>query len=156
MHTHNILEALPQKAKHIIETTPDPQDCLQKIARLLATEVEVYDWVGFYIADPGGKPELHLGPYVGASTEHTVIPFGKGICGQVAESHQTFVVDDVEAEENYLSCNIHVKSEIVVPIMRGQEFVAQLDIDSNTRAAMDERHRAVLEQICTLLKPLFS
>lgn len=156
MSIHDILDTLPEKAKHIITQTSGKDDCLKQIAQLLADEVPVYDWVGFYIADPDGKPELHLGPYVGASTEHTVIPFGKGICGQVAESHKTFVVGDVEAEDNYLSCNIHVKSEIVVPIMRGNRFVAQLDIDSNTKNAMDERHRQVLERICTMLEPLFT
>lgn len=156
MSTRPILDTLPQKAKHIIDTTPDKEACLQQIARLLFDEVDVYDWVGFYIADPEGKPELHLGPYVGASTDHTVIPFGRGICGQVAESHQTFVVDDVTAEDNYLSCSADVKSEIVVPIMRGNRFVAQLDIDSNTKAAMDAHHKKTLERICSMLEPLFT
>src|SRR5690606_15079806 len=103
------------------------------ICELLADEVPTFNWVGCYVADPSGKEELVLGPFVGASTDHTRIPFGKGICGQVALSHQTFVAQDVAAEENYLSCSIGVQSEIVVPIMKGDVFVAQLDIDSHTK-----------------------
>ena len=87
-----------------------------------------YDWVGFYLAD-GTKPELVLGPYVGAVTDHTRIPFGRGICGQVAESRATMVVPDVAAVANYLSCSLDVKSEIVVPILVDGRFVAQLDIE---------------------------
>ncbi|MCH8556692.1 MAG: GAF domain-containing protein [Balneolia bacterium] len=146
---------LPAKADEIIKTENDRDAILQKISELLHNEIDVYDWVGFYIADPEVERELYLGPYVGEATDHTRIPFGKGICGQVAESHETFVVDDVHAQDNYLSCNIHVKSEIVVPIMKGDAFVAQLDIDSHTIAAMDETDRTVLEEICTKLSPLF-
>ena len=156
MPSNSVLDSLPSKARQIIDNTPGRDACLRQIAQLLADEIAVYDWVGFYLAAPNGNAELHLGPYVGAATEHTIIPFGKGICGQVAESHQTFVVDDVEAEDNYLSCNVHVKSEIVVPIMKGERFVAQLDIDSNTKAAMDAQHRATLERICGMLAPLFA
>lgn len=149
------LLGLPVKADEIIRTETNRDAILQKISELLHNEIDVYDWVGFYIADPDVDRELYLGPYVGEATDHTRIPFGKGICGQVAESHETFVVDDVHAQDNYLSCNIHVKSEIVVPIMKGDVFVAQLDIDSHTIAAMDETDRIVLEEICTKLSPLF-
>ncbi|MEX0608021.1 MAG: GAF domain-containing protein [Balneolaceae bacterium] len=121
------------------------------ICELLADEVETFNWVGFYLAESGGVKELVLGPYVGPSTDHTRIPFGKGICGQVALSHETFVSQDVQSEENYLSCSADVKSEIVVPVMKSGEFVAQLDIDSNTKNSITEDQRKLLEQICDLL-----
>jgi L-methionine (R)-S-oxide reductase len=60
---------------------------------------------------------LHLGPYVGAETDHTVIPFGKGICGQVALSNAIilwFLM--LKAQDNYIACSFTVKSEIVVPL----------------------------------------
>lgn len=155
MNNHEALKQLPDQVQAILRQTDKRDECLQQVAQLLSEQIEVYDWVGFYIAAADGRPELHLGPYVGNPTDHTVIPFGKGICGQVAESHKTFVVDDVDAEDNYLSCNIHVKSEIVVPIMDGDRFLAQLDIDSNTKAAMDKTHQQILENICHQLRPLF-
>ena len=81
------------------------------------------------------KPELILATYVGASTEHTHIPFGKGICGQVALSNQNFIVDDVNTQDNYIACSLDVKSEIVVPLMVNGQNIGQIDIDGHTHAA---------------------
>lgn len=125
------------------------------ICEVLEDEVPTFNWVGFYLIDPEVKTELVLGPFVGAPTDHTRIPFGKGICGQVALSHQTFVSQDVRAEENYLSCSINVRSEIVVPIMKSDKFVAQLDIDSHTRNSITTEQKEMLEEICKLLAEEF-
>ena len=75
---------------------------------------------------------LILKSYCGLKTEHTQIPFGKGICGQTAESNNPMIVGDVNKEENYISCNINVKSEIVVPLFNNNKNIGQIDIDSNT------------------------
>ena len=104
---------------------------LTQICELLQTSIEYYDWVGFYFANPQEKT-LHLKAYAGIATEHTVIPFGKGICGQVAISNENFVVADVEAQDNYIACNINVKSEIVIPLFKDGKNIGQIDIDSNT------------------------
>ncbi|MEL7833255.1 GAF domain-containing protein [Fodinibius sp. Rm-B-1B1-1] len=128
---------------------------LKEISELLAEKIEVFDWVGFYLVDPDADRELVLGPYVGEETDHTRIPFGKGICGQAAETNETFVVQDVSKEENYLACSVHVKAEIVVPIKKNGEFVAELDIDSHTKDSLTDEHRKVLEQICENLSILF-
>jgi|3_EtaG_2_1085321.scaffolds.fasta_scaffold01576_4 GAF domain-containing protein len=125
------------------------------ICELLQDNVEHFDWVGFYIADPDVENQLKLGPFVGEPTDHTTIPYGKGICGQVAVSHQTFVSQDVSSEENYISCSIHVQSEIVVPIMKNDRFVAQIDIDSNTKNSISKEKKELLEKICTLLSNEF-
>jgi len=105
---------------------------LLTICQLLNESIEYYNWVGFYFANHDTKT-LHLGPYVGAETDHTVIPFGKGICGQVAESNANFVVPDVSAQDNYIACSFTVKSEIVVPLFVNGSHV----IDPFTEA--DER-----------------
>lgn len=103
---------------------------LKQICELLEEHIAYYNWVGFYFRN-GKKEELILGPYVGAPTDHTVIPFGKGICGQVAVSNQNFVVPDVQAQDNYIACSFTVKSEIVVPLFVNGENIGQIDIDSN-------------------------
>jgi len=103
---------------------------LIQICHLLKDNIDYYDWVGFYFRN-GDKEELVLGPYVGAPTDHTVIPFGKGICGQVAVSNQNFVVPDVQAQDNYIACSFTVKSEIVIPLFVNGENIGQIDIDSN-------------------------
>jgi len=125
------------------------------ICEVLADEVSTFDWVGFYLVADDATDELVLGPFVGEATDHTRIPFGTGICGQVALSHETFVSQDVAAEENYLACSMDVKSEIVVPIMADGEFVAQLDIDSNTKNSITEEQTELLEKICEMLSAEF-
>lgn len=106
------------------------EEKLLKICELLENHIDYYNWVGFYFRN-GDKEELILGPYVGAPTDHTVIPFGKGICGQVAVSNENFVVPDVQAQDNYIACSFTVKSEIVVPLFVNGENIGQIDIDSN-------------------------
>ncbi len=128
---------------------------LQDICQLLADEVDLFDWVGFYLVDPEAERELVLGPFVGEATDHVRIPFGRGICGQAAETEETFVVQDVNEADNYLSCSADVKSEIVVPVMKNNKFVAELDIDSHTKNAISDDHRALLEKVCDLVADLF-
>ncbi|MGM0547306.1 MAG: GAF domain-containing protein [Bacteroidota bacterium] len=128
---------------------------LQQICELLEENIEAFDWVGFYLVDPNAERELVLGPYVGEETDHTRIPFGKGICGQAAETNETFVVQDVSKEDNYLACSVHVEAEIVVPVKKNGEFVAELDIDSHTKDSMTEAHRKMLEEICDQVSILF-
>ena len=106
-------------------------DRLKGVCQLLQDNLEAYDWVGFYFANQEAKT-LHLSAYVGEPTDHLVIPFGKGICGQVAESNSNFVVADVSAQDNYIACSITVKAEIVVPLFIDGINVGQIDIDSKT------------------------
>src|SRR5680860_346893 len=117
---------------------------LQQVCEILKSTVPHYDWAGFYFKN-GDKEELKLGPYAGALTDHTIIPFGKGICGQVAVSNQNFVVPDVKAQDNYIACNITVKAEIVVPLFINGENIGQIDIDSNTPDPFTEEAERFLE-----------
>ena len=132
----------------------NPEDLLFRICELLKQEVYHYDWVGFYILDQQ-KNELVLGPFVGKPTQHTHIAVGKGICGQVAASGQTMVVQDVTQVENYISCGLEVQSEIVVPVLKNGKFVAELDIDSHSPAPFTERDNEFLSQVCNLLTDCF-
>lgn len=150
-----LLQQLPPKVRLITENGEDRSGKLQLICELLKAEIPNYDWVGFYMVDPNSNRELILGPFTGTPTEHTRIPFGMGICGQAAETLQTFVVEDVHMVSNYLACSVDVKSEIVVPIMKGEKFVGELDIDSHTRAGVGEEDRKVLEKLCEIIAPLF-
>lgn len=119
-------------------------DKLLEICSLLKREIAYYDWVGFYFRN-GDKDELILGPYAGTPTDHTIIPFGKGICGQVAVSNKNFVVEDVSAQDNYISCNFNVKSEIVIPLFVNEKNIGQIDIDSNTLNAFGKEDEIFLE-----------
>jgi len=125
--------ALLQRAREAAGGSQGPAERLQTICRLLRDGLEGYDWVGFYLVDPAADRSLVLGPYEGEPTEHTRIPFGRGICGQAAERGETVVVDDVSQESNYLACSTAVQSEIVVPVYHGGSLVGELDIDSHLR-----------------------
>jgi len=120
----------PQIETIISNTEKTVDERLLSICEFLETHIEYYNWVGFYFRN-ADQEELLLGPYVGEPTDHTVIPFGKGICGQVAVSNQNFVVPDVAAQDNYIACSITVKAEIVVPIFVHGKNIGQIDIDSN-------------------------
>jgi len=128
---------------------------LLKICELLEENIAYYNWVGFYFKN-GDKHELKLGPYVGEPTDHTIIPFGKGICGQVAVSNKNFVVPDVKAQDNYIACSITVKAEIVVPIFVNDENIGQIDIDSNTADPFTEADERFLEFVCKEVSKLIA
>ncbi len=116
----------------------------QAICDFLNNEISYYDWVGFYFNN-GEKKELKLAEFSGEPTEHTIIPFGKGICGQVAISNENFIVQDVTEQSNYISCGWKVKSEIVVPIFINGENIGQLDIDSHTKNVFTNDDTTLLE-----------
>ncbi len=117
------------------------QERLRAVCELLQTSVGYYDWVGFYFSNDTTRT-LHLKAFAGEPTDHETIPFGKGICGQVAVSNANFVVPDVKAQNNYIACSMHVKAEIVVPLFKNGKNIGQIDIDSHTEdpfSAEDER-----------------
>jgi len=126
----------------------DPARALEEAVQLLAAEIPIYTWVGIYLLE---GDELVLGPFVGKPSPHTRIPLGRGICGAAATEKATIVVDDVNADPRYLACSIETKSEIVVPIMRGNDVHGEIDIDSDQPAAFGARDRALLEPVAALL-----
>lgn len=128
---------------------------LRIVCEQIKRRVHGCDWVGFYIVDELDRSMLLLGPFVGEATEHTRIPVGKGICGLAAERGQTIVVPDVSKETNYLSCSVSVKSEIVVPIFKEGEVVAELDIDSHTLNAFGDVERLFLESVGKIVAEIF-
>ena len=146
---------LKKRLQFILESPQhDTNTKLHKICQLLDKEIAYYNWTGFYFKN-GDKDELVLGPYVGAETDHTVIPFGKGICGQVAVSGETFVVPDVWAQDNYLSCSIDTKAEIVVPIFKNGENIGQIDIDSHSLNPFTKEDREMLEWLCDEIAKIY-
>ena len=149
-------EELKPKVTDILTDTATLRDeKLQKICHLLHDNIDYYDWVGFYFRN-GEKEELILGPYVVDATDHTVIPFGKGICGQVAVSNQNFVVPDVSAQDNYIACSITVKSEVVIPLFANGENIGQIDIDSHLLDAFSEKDERFLEWVNQQISKLYT
>jgi GAF domain-containing protein len=143
------LESLKPRIKDILKQDNLGIDQrLAEVCSILQKDVETYDWVGFYFKN-GDKRELILKAYAGEPTDHIIIPFGKGICGQVAESNQNFVVDDVAAQDNYIACSIYVKSEVVIPLFVGGQNIGQIDIDSHTKNAFSKEDEDFLTWVNT-------
>jgi len=144
----NLKELKPHIKAILSNSSLSVDERLLETCALMRENIDYYNWVGFYFKN-GDKDELKLGPYVGTPTDHTIIPFGKGICGQVAVSNKNFVVPDVAAQDNYIACSIDVKSEIVVPIFKAGENIGQIDIDSNSIDPFTEKDERFLEYVCT-------
>lgn len=142
------MSELKKRLSSILESPKHNTDeKLEKVCHLLDQEISYFNWTGFYFKN-GDKDELKLGPYVGAETDHIIIPYGKGICGQVAVSNETFIVPDVNLQGNYLSCSIDTKAEIVVPIFKNGENIGQIDIDSHTIDPFTKEDLELLEWLC--------
>tara|TARA_B110000091_G_scaffold184308_1_gene203498 strand:- start:1401 stop:1856 length:456 start_codon:yes stop_codon:yes gene_type:complete len=138
---------LKEAVSKILKSKRQIAEKLQEVTNLLEASISYYDWVGFYFKN-GDKDELKLAQYTGEETEHTIIPFGKGICGQVALSNENFIVQDVSEQENYISCGWKVKSEIVIPIFVNGDNIGQIDIDSHTVNPFTKEDESLLEFVC--------
>jgi len=149
------IEVLQQEIDTIIISNNSKEDKLQTICDYLESKISYYDWVGFYFKN-GNKNELKLAQYTGEETEHTIIPFGKGICGQVAISNENFVVQDVSEQDNYISCGWRVKSEIVIPIFVNNENIGQIDIDSHVANVFSKKDELLLEYVCKKVASILS
>jgi GAF domain-containing protein len=139
-------------ARGLLEAQASPEARLSALCAAMKSCLPHYDWFGFYVARRKERL-LDLGPYVGEATDHVLIPFGRGICGQAAVSGETFIVDDVSSASNYLACSLKVKSEIVVPVFApgSDELVGEIDIDSHSVAAFGPEDRAFLERLALLV-----
>ncbi|PVH89178.1 GAF domain-like protein [Cadophora sp. DSE1049] len=118
------------------------------------------NWAGFYVLNPktssssaSSKSQLILGPFQGKVACQTIL-FGRGVCGTAASSKETQLVPDVEAFPGHIACDGDSKSEIVVPILKGERegnVVAIIDIDCAELNGFDEADRLWLEKLAVLL-----
>jgi L-methionine (R)-S-oxide reductase len=145
------VEEVRKELTELVSAVPSAHELMQHMVKLLHDRMLKYNWVGFYMLEPGAKPPmLVLGAFEGAMTPHTRIPLNQGICGAAASSGQTVVVDDVGKDPRYLACSLETKSEIVVPIFVKGSVVGELDIDSHFSAAFTKEHQELV-QYCAML-----
>ncbi|HEY7055624.1 MAG TPA: GAF domain-containing protein [Vicinamibacterales bacterium] len=141
-------DRLLDSIKSVISAAQDAASAMTRTVRLLKERVPHYHWIGIYLLDGN---ELVLGPFVGKPSPHTRIPLGRGICGAAAAEKATIIVDDVNADPRYLACSLETRSEIVVPIMKLNEVLGEIDIDSDHAAAFGPVDRQLLEAVAALL-----
>ncbi len=121
---------------------------LRRFAMEQLDSLETYNWSGIYRLE---GEMLVLDAYVGAETDHTQIPVGRGVCGTAVAEDANQVIEDVRELSNYLACSTQTRSEIVVLIRRGSEVLGQIDIDGHTVGAFDASDEALLTSLGEIL-----
>lgn len=146
------IDELRHEMDELAKSAPTAQDFMRATVKLLHDRMLKYNWVGFYMLEPGAEPPvLVLGAFEGAMTPHTRIPLNEGICGAAASSGHTVVVDDVNKDPRYLACSLETKSEIVVPVFVHGKVVGELDIDSHFPAAFTSEHQELVQHCASLV-----
>jgi L-methionine (R)-S-oxide reductase len=151
--TEQYQSLLPQ-IKGLLEGEPD---LVANMANVVAALKEQFGWlwVGFYVVKPAsvsaGGSELVLAPFQGP-VACTRIKKGRGVCGTSWAKAETLIVPDVEKFPGHIACSSLSKSEIVVPVIRNNEVVAVLDVDSNEYDQFDNTDQRYLEQIVAMIE----
>jgi len=146
------IDEVRKEAERLSSEARTADQLMESVTVLLNNQMLKYNWVGFYMLEPGADPPmLVLGHYRGAMTPHIRIPLNQGICGAAASSGKTVVVDDVKKDPRYLACSLETQSEIVVPVFVHGEVAGELDIDSHFLAAFATEDRELIEYCAQLV-----
>ena len=138
-------EVLYRQIEALVEGESDMIANMANVAAMIHSTFHFW-WTGFYRVV---GEELVLSPFQG-DLACSRIKYGRGVCGTAWKSQTTQVVPDVEQFPGHIACSSLSRSEIVVPVWRGGEIVAVLDIDSEHLATFDEVDRLWLEKIVKL------
>ncbi len=143
--TENYQSIIPQ-IKALIDGEPD---LVANLANIVAALKEQFGWfwIGFYLVK---KDELVLAPFQGP-VACTRIKKGRGVCGTSWAKAETLIVPDVEAFPGHIACSSLSKSEIVVPVIRNNEVIGVLDVDSSELDTFDETDKKFLEEITDMV-----
>ncbi|MGG9963853.1 GAF domain-containing protein [Ferruginibacter sp. SUN106] len=147
------LSLIPQ-IKGLLDGEPDLVANLANVAAALKEQFG-WLWVGFYLVKPAtavdGDKELVLGPFQGP-VACTRIKKGRGVCGASWQNAATLIVPDVEKFPGHIACSSLSRSEIVVPLIKNNEVVGVLDVDSELPDQFDETDKKFLEEIVAAIK----
>ncbi len=143
-------ERIYTQLKDLVEDkSPNLTAAMATVCAVLHHKMPHHFWTGFYFVN--GNDELHIGPYQGPVA--CQILRDEGVCLHCVRTGQPVVVPDVHQFPGHIACDARSKSEIVLPVMKGDEVVAVLDVDSDKLAQFDEDDVALLAQILSLLQP---
>ena len=128
--------------------SPSLVAAMATLCAVLHAKMSHHSWTGLYFTSDG---ELHVGPYQGPVACQVLR--GRGVCLHCVRTGQPVVVPDVAQFPGHIACDSRSKSEIVLPVMKGNRVVAVLDVDSHKLAQFDEDDVAPLLRILSLLQP---
>jgi L-methionine (R)-S-oxide reductase len=137
---------LQQQAAALLEGEHDRIANAANLSSLLWHSLPDLNWAGFYLFD---GTELVLGPFQGKPA-CVRIALGRGVCGTAAATRQTQRVPDVHAFPGHIACDAASRSEIVIPLLRGETLLGVLDLDSPLPGRFDAEDQAGLEALAAL------
>jgi L-methionine (R)-S-oxide reductase len=137
---------LAAQLRSLIEGERDFIANAANLSSLLYHSLPDLNWAGFYLLKEG---ELVLGPFHGKPA-CVRIAMGKGVCGTAAEQRQTILVDNVHEFPGHIACDSESNSEIVVPLIRDQQLIGVLDLDSPLLRRFDEEDARGLNDLVSL------
>lgn len=138
-----LYQSVVAQVRALLEGERDAIANFANTASLLYHSLPELNWVGFYLLKDG---ELVVGPFQGKPA-CVRIALGKGVCGTAAERRATMIVANVHEFDGHIACDSASNSEIVVPLVRGNELIGVLDVDSPKFARFDAEDQAGLEQV---------
>ncbi len=120
---------------------------LANTSALIFQSLPELNWAGFYLWRGG---ELVVGPFQGKPA-CVRIAAGRGVCGGAVAQRRSLVVADVHAFPGHIACDAASRSELVVPLMRDEEILGVLDLDSPRPGRFDEEDRVGCEELMAAL-----
>ncbi len=135
--------SLPAQARGLLSGHRDRIANAANLSALMYLSLADINWVGFYFLQEG---QLVLGPFQGKPACVT-IPLGKGVCGTAAASRQTQRVADVHAFDGHIACDADSRSEIVVPLVKDDQVLGVLDIDSPSPGRFSKQDQDLIEEL---------
>lgn len=145
-------EELLEEFRSFAKSAPTAASLMQRIVQRLHDEVARYNWVGFYMVEPGNDGILVVGAYAGSFVPNNRIPLNIGLCGAAASTGETVVVDDVSKDPRYLAGSPLVKSEIVVPIFVNNKLAGELDVESYFTATFTKPEQTFLQGCASVVQ----
>ncbi|WP_326908600.1 GAF domain-containing protein [Sedimentibacter sp. MB31-C6] len=135
------------KLTGLICEEPDWLANLSNASALLWMMMENINWAGFYLYK---NDELVLGPFQGKPA-CTHIEIGKGVCGTAAKTREIQLVKNIHEFPGHIACDSASKSEIVLPIVKNDNLICVLDIDSPIINRFDDEDKLYLEKFAGIL-----
>lgn len=139
-------QQLAAQARGLLDGERDRIANAANLSALIAHALPDLNWVGFYFYD--GR-ELVVGPFQGLPA-CVRIPLDKGVCGAAASTRQTQRVADVHDFPGHIACDAASRSELVVPLLRGEELIGVFDLDSPLPERFDADDQAGLEAMARI------
>lgn len=145
-------ERIHRQLRELVEgRSPNLVAAMATICAVLHAKMSHHFWTGFYFVEDSGR--LWVGPYQGSVA--CQILDGQGVCARAVATREPVVVGDVNAVPDHIACDARSRSEIAIPVRKGDDVIAVFDADSDKPDQFGDADIEPLEKILSLLDPYF-